>query len=180
MKEIWKDIPGYEGLYQVSNLGRVKSVDRCILDTTGRKQTKPSKMIAQRKRNHRYKYVSVNLYKDNKIKAHVVHRLVAQAFIPNPENKPQVNHIDENPENNRADNLEWVTAYENMHYNDLVRRINRKATKPVNAYDMQGNLVYSFGSMGEAEKCGFNRYAISANINGRTKTSGGYVWKLAE
>ena len=179
MQEIWKDIEGYEGLYQVSNLGRVKSVDRYV-DWYGSKQFKRGRIIAQRKRRKNSSYLSVSLWKDNKPLAITVHRLVAIAFVPNPEGKPQVNHIDENPENNRADNLEWVTAYENMHYNALIDRINERVAKPVQAFNEAGELIYSFDSIGEAEKYGFNRYAISSNINGRTKTSGGLVWKFAE
>ena len=180
MIEVWKDIEGYEGLYQVSNLGRVKSLDRYIRYKNGVMHFYKGDLMPQRKRRKDQNYLSVNLHKNDVLTSCAVHRLVAKAFIPNPENKPQINHIDENPENNCAENLEWVTAYENMHHNKLIENINKKSAKPVNAYDGQGNLVHHFCSMGEAERCGFNRYAISANINGRTKTSGGYVWRIAE
>lgn len=179
MQETWKDIQGYEGLYQVSNLGRVRSLDRVIHYKNGVERLYKGHILPQRKRRSSDNYLSVSLHKNNTPKTCVVHRLVAIAFIPNPDNLPQVNHKDENQENNCVSNLEWVTAFDNMHYKGLIERINKKATKPVNAYDKEGNLIYSFKSMGEAEKHGFNRYAISANINGRTKTSGGYIWKTA-
>ena len=102
MTEIWKNIEGYEGKYQVSNLGQVKS------------------MIGQEKvlhpKKHRNGYLQIGLHKDKKRKTMYIHRLVAQAFIPNPENLQQVNHKDENPSNNSMDNLEWCTAKYNMNY----------------------------------------------------------------
>lgn len=180
MVESWKDIPGYEGLYQVSNLGRVRSLDRVVLYKNGARHLHKGNILPQRKRRRNDNYLSVSLYKNGTGKACTVHRLVAIAFIPNIENKPQVNHKDENPENNCVYNLEWVTSYENMHYNNLIERITRPSTKPVNAYNKQGDLIYSFKSINEAAKCGFNPCAISLNINGRIKTSGGYVWKVAE
>ncbi len=112
IEEIWKDIKGYEGLYQVSNLGRVKSLDRIILYKDGRKRFFEGVIIQQRA-SPTSKYLSVLLYKDTKVKRHRIHRLVAEAFIPNLEGKPQVGHKDEDYLNNNADNLEWVTAQEN-------------------------------------------------------------------
>lgn len=113
--EIWKDICGYEGLYQVSNFGRIKSVDRIIKNTgtkSGEYHVKEKiKKISEYK--SRGGYCGVTLYRNNNGKSYRVHRLVAQAFIPNPENKPEINHIDGNKKNNCVDNLEWVTGEEN-------------------------------------------------------------------
>jgi hypothetical protein len=110
MKEIWKDISGYEGIYQVSNKGNVRSY----------KAFKNGENLKPRKR--RGGYFGVGLSKNGKVNYQLVHRLVAIAFIENPQNKPYVNHIDENPSNNNVENLEWVTNNENMlHSNCYVR-----------------------------------------------------------
>jgi hypothetical protein len=101
MQEIWKDIVGYEGLYQVSNFGRVYSIEKDMFFSCG----------AKCKNNN---YVHVILYKDGMPKQHCVHRLVAQAFIPNPDNLPIVHHIDTNKKNNCVNNLQWCTQKENV------------------------------------------------------------------
>ncbi|MCT3083919.1 endonuclease [Lactococcus lactis] len=120
-KEEWKDVVGYEGLYKVSNLGRVKSFhgDTPII-------------LKQRLDGSVGNYLMIGLSKDGKQKKIKVHRLVAKAFVINSDNKPEVNHIDENKLNNRADNLEWVTHYENcIHGTRLQRRSDsmRKSIK---------------------------------------------------
>lgn len=110
MAEIWKDIDGYEGSYQVSNLGRVRSLTRTVKTRGGTRQIEAREKVV-----HKMKigYVGVNLSLSGKNKLFYVHRLVAQAFIDNPTGKPQVNHKDFNRENNNVDNLEWVTYAEN-------------------------------------------------------------------
>lgn len=116
LEEVWKYIKGYEGLYQVSSWGRVKRVNTGrILKTIIGKDG----------------YIQINLCKHGIQTRYKVHRLVAQAFIPNPQNKPQVNHIDEDKENNHVENLEWVTNQENMLHNDLYKRCVKHAKKPV-------------------------------------------------
>ena len=111
-----KDVVGYEGIYTVSDEGKVYSVKKGI-------------EIAQR--YDRYGYLRVSLSKQGKIKTHLVHSLVAQAFVPNPENKETVNHIDENKENNRADNLEWLTRSENIRYGTRGARAAKSKMIPV-------------------------------------------------
>lgn len=111
--EIWKDIYGYEGLYQISNLGRVKSLSRLVKNGKNHYKfatEKIRKVAINKKRNG---YCEISLYKNNKEKRFKIHRLVAQAFIQNIFNKPEVNHIDGNKQNNKAENLEWVTSKEN-------------------------------------------------------------------
>lgn len=111
-EEIWKDFKGYEGLYQVSNLGRVKSLERTFLDKIGHKQHIKERIL--KPKTDRNGYLRVGLSNGNgKPKTLSVHRLVCQAFHKNPENKPSVNHIDENKVNNTASNLEWCTVKEN-------------------------------------------------------------------
>lgn len=120
--EIWKDVVGYEGLYQVSNLGRVKSVARIIYKDYRNSKTAVIKGIAKQKRGDvimqpfikKTGYYTVSLTKDHKKKTKMIHQLVAKAFIPNPENKEMINHIDCNTLNNRVDNLEWCTNSENQ------------------------------------------------------------------
>ena len=114
MNEIWKDIEGYEGLYQVSSFGRVKRV------TTGR-ILKGSK--------DKDGYLVVGLYKNNTKSTKKIHRLVAQAFIPNHEHKPEINHIDEDKTNNKVSNLEWITRKENLNHGTRNERAGKAISK---------------------------------------------------
>jgi hypothetical protein len=116
--EIWKDVENYEGLYQVSNLGNVKSLDREINDNRWGYKIISGKEL--KKRKHSSGHLSVMLYKESKSKAFQIHRLVLNAFKSNDENKPCVNHIDNDPSNNNINNLEWVTYRENTcHYHSI-------------------------------------------------------------
>lgn len=116
MEEIWKDIPNYEGLYQISNLGRVKSLPRKGTNT------KKERILKFAKSNKNY--LIAILTKHNKRNAKSVHRLVAEAFIPNPNNFPQVNHKDENRHNNCVDNLEWCTNRYNCNYGNRSAKLS--------------------------------------------------------
>ena len=111
MGEIWKDIEGFEGLYQISNLGRVKSLERIVLQKNGRKRVQHELIRKPRKV---YKgYLQIDLWKNHEYSAKRINRLVAQAFIPKPENKPIVHHKDHDKLNNHYSNLEWATPQEN-------------------------------------------------------------------
>ena len=111
MKEIWKQIKGYEGHYEVSNFGNVKSIKRIVNGNKRQKiKTIPEKLLAKRKIGE---YLAVILAKERHNKSFLVHRLVAINFIPNPENKKEVNHLDSNPSNNHVSNLNWATISEN-------------------------------------------------------------------
>lgn len=124
MEEVWKDIKGYENYYQISSLGRVKSLDR--INNKG--VTQIGRVL---KCSYRSGYKSVTLSKKGKSVSCVIHRLVAIAFIPNHENKPQVNHIDENKNNNNVNNLEWVTAKENLNYGTHNERQAKTRSIPI-------------------------------------------------
>lgn len=121
MSEIWLPVKGYEGYYEVSNLGRVRGLDRIILDKGGRHQVK--KGVVLKPRPDRQGYITVALSIGRKYKTQLVHRLVAEAFIPNPDNLPQINHKDECKSNNTVDNLEWCTARYNCNYGDRNRKV---------------------------------------------------------
>lgn len=126
MEEIWKDVVGYEGLYLISNLGRVKSVARQCKTKDGKLRHVSERIRKQHVTNNGYYYVQ--LHNNGKRKKIKVYRMVAQAFIPNPNNYPQVNHKDEDKSNNTLSNLEWCTQYYNNHYNDgYARRMASKA-----------------------------------------------------
>lgn len=161
------------GLYQVSNLGRVKSLTRTFEQYNGHKII--TSHISERilKPMITNNYYSVGLSKEGKVKRIRVHRLVAEAFIPNPDNLPCVNHKDENKLNNNAENLEWCTIAYNNNYNGHNTKINAKKRKPVKC--IETNVIYN--SITEAEKqTGYKH--ISDVCLGTRKTAGGYHWKF--
>lgn len=171
--EIWKDIKGYEGLYQVSNLGRIKSLSRW------KQNYKKLIYIEERilKQGFNGKYYHVRLSKEGKTKTYLVHKLVAEAFIPNPNNLPQVNHKDENKENNRADNLEWCTQIYNCNYGKRSDCLRKK----IGQYDLQGNLIKEWQGMRMAAKnlniCYSSIYKCCKR---KIKTAGGYIWRYTD
>lgn len=162
MKEIWKDIEGYEGVYHVSNLGRVKRV------ATNR--------VLQPYRNN-VGYLLVYVCKNGKRKTHRIHRLVAQAFIPNPENKPEVNHLDENKSNNMVSNLEWSTRKENCNYGTR----NERLSIPIIATNLKtGESREFYGSNECARQLALNNAHITSVLKGRLKQTGGYTFQYKE
>lgn len=166
--EEWRDIKGYEGLYQVSNYGRVKSLN---YNHTGEERIlKPGKV-------GKTVYYKVILCKDGKTYNKWVHRLVAQAFIPNPDNLPEVNHKDENGLNNRVDNLEWCTRTYNNNYGTRIQRVS----KPVYQYTLDGKLAKIWPSVMEiVRQLGYSQGTISMCCRGKRPTAYGYVWKYIE
>ena len=180
--EIWKDVVGYEGYYEVSNLGNVRSVKRTriIHDKRGRDFEAPiSEKILSTKKSQKTRYLGVTLYRDNKKKRYLVHRLVAEAFVPNPNKLSEVNHIDENTKNNNACNLEWVTHKQNMNHGTLPERKKLFNTfkSPVLQLDKNGIIIAEYESIIEASrKTGINKCSISTGLsrNGYCK---GFYWK---
>lgn len=168
MEEIWKPVVGYEGLYEVSNLGRVKSLD---YRRTGKER------LMKMGKGGRNAYYKVHLYKDGKMNIKLVHRFVAEAFIHNQNNLPQVNHIDENGLNNRVDNLEWCTNKYNVNYGTARERMKEKRYKPVYQYSLDGKLIKEWTSTIEAQKqTGYACSNICNCCRGKLKQAYGYKW----
>ncbi len=129
MEEIWKPVVGYEGLYEVSNLGRVRSVDRLVNHPSGSKSLRKSKLLSP---NMTRGYLCVHLSKNCKVTSQRVHRLVAEAFIPNPYNLPMINHKNEVKSDNSIDNLEWCDCNYNINYGTSIKRmINTKVERGI-------------------------------------------------
>ncbi len=188
MEEIWKDIKGYEGIYQISNKGQVKSKAR-------RGNWKETILKPSETRDH---YFVVTLSKNGVHKSRRVNRIVAETFIENPLNKPEVNHIDGDKHNNNVENLEWVTTKENIihSYKCKLRtaeesakslgiyakkgKINPKS-KTVYQFNKQGKLVAVYGSVREAErKTKISSNCISSCCLNKSKHAGNYIWRYKE
>lgn len=182
--EIWKNIEGYPN-YQVSNLGNVRNINF--------NRTSKTKVLKSCIDGKGYQYVA--LYKDGKRKCSKVHRLVAQAFLPNPNNYKEVNHKDEDKTNNCVDNLEWCTTEYNVNYGTRTDRAiqhpnfkhrlgvlgkDNPNSKPINQYNLDGSFIRSWDStMDVQRKLCFYSSSIRACANGKRKTAYGFIWKYA-
>ena len=179
-EEIWKDIKDYEGLYQVSNLGRIKSLERLTklnLDKN-KNAIKKEKILKPGKTGRKRNYLTVLLLKDKKATSKLVHRLVAEAFIPNIKNYKEINHIDENTFNNNVNNLEWCNTKYNINYGKRTEKTIKKLSKIINQYDLQGNLIKEWSSIRDASRnLNINVGTISRCCKGEFKTAGGFNWK---
>lgn len=173
-EEIWKDIKGFEGLYKVSNKGNIYSLY--------------SNKILKWKTNNRG-YHSIGLYKNGKVYYRLIHRLVAEHFVPNPNNYPQVNHKDENKSNNCADNLEWCTNHYNALYGTRIERtVNNKSYKrsrdklkrKVVGRSLDGKKVIYLDSIAEGRKYGFDPPTITNVCKGKYKHHKGFVWEYVD
>lgn len=169
----WKEIENTDGLYLISDTGKVFSV-------------RSERIIKNQQQSNGYWRVELNF--NGVPKRYFIHRLVASAFVPNPNNYPIVNHKDENPSNNNAENLEWCTQEYNCNYGNRNKKIqdNRKPTPSgadnsqsihVYQFDLKGNLIAEYGSCGEAERItGYPRHCISRAVCGHFLTYKGYYW----
>ena len=167
LNEIWKPIKGYEGLYEVSNFGRVKSI----------RFGKEKIMSSKAKGN---KYLKIMLCKNKTYKRFYIHRLVAQAFLPNTDNLPCVNHKDENPLNNVVSNLEWCTYSYNNSYGNRNKRIALSNSKPVLQYTLDGQFVKEWSSTMECGRNGFQQSSVAACCRGERNKHKNYIWKYKE
>lgn len=172
MEEIWKEIEGYEGLYEISNLGRVRRMAH-VQRTNFRIFQVPSKIIALNKVGAGY--MQAPLRKEGKTTHHLVHRLVAKHFIPNPNNLPQVNHLDEDKTNNIVTNLQWVSPHDNLVYGHRMEKIR----KPVLMISRITNeVVKEFDSITDAANfIGKPHNAICMCLKGKRKSAYKYYWK---
>lgn len=190
MREIWKDIDGYEGLYQISDLGKIKSLQRWKPNHNQTGFTGTFKLLEEKilkPKVDRKGYLFVELHKNGKSKHYKVHRLVAKAFIPNPDNKPQVNHINGNKTDNKKENLEYCTNYENQKHAWLIGlqkpRISEKnpKAKKVIQYDLQGNFIKEWNSMMDIErKMNISHTSVSLCCRNKVKNIRGYIWKYKD
>ena len=195
--EEWRDIEGYEGYYQVSNLGRIRSLNRLVNGKLGSKVF--VKGIIRKPQISKKGYLTVILQKSHKHRTFQIHRLVASAFIPNPLNLPQVNHIDTNKENNLPENLEWITNDDNMahairngcfkpftkkQYESVKRNIaiaHKRKQIPVVQLSLDGDFINEYESITEAAKAlKLGNGKISMCCNKKRKTCGGFKWMHKE
>lgn len=180
--EIWKDIEGYGGTFQVSNLGRVKTFN--YRNSGKEKVLKPKK--------HNKGYLQVQLMKGEQNKMFTIHRLVAQAFLPNPQNLPCVNHKDEDKTNNNVENLEWCDRSYNVRYSmDLhPERIANRKNSPrygkrmglkVNQYNKNGELIKTWDNSRTIQnQTGMSDWSIAECCRGKRHTAYGYIWQYAD
>lgn len=181
--EIWKDIQGYENLYQVSNLGRVKSLDKIVYQKNknnglSRHVYKGKILKNQKQRNG---YLTVDLHNNGNFKRKLIHRLVAEAFISRTAEQNYVNHIDCDTTNNNIENLEWCSQSENIQHAYNLNRKKGPNMKKVNQYDLKGDFIKCWSSQSEVERClGIFQANIYKVCSGKRKQAGGYLWKYAE
>lgn len=203
--EVWKDIPGFDGVYQASTLGNIRRVGGYVYGDNG-KRYYPGHVMALATDKDGYK--TVGLMKDKKYKTYKVHRLVAMTFIPNPNNYPQINHKDERKDSNNVFNLEWCSNKYNMNYGTRSARLSAKMkgvprpefrgpgsyfygkhwtgamnknSRKVAQYDLDGNLIKVYDAIAEAGRLtGINSSTINNVVRNIGHTAGGYKWAYAD
>lgn len=173
---MWKDVIGYEGLYQVSDEGQVRSYGKYI-------QVRPNCTIYREGKILwpevcKNGYLRVQLYKDNSRNHKLIHRLVAEAFIPNPNNLETVNHKNENKQDNSIDNLEWMSAVDNIRYGTGIQRKSSSKKRPVKQLSLEGELIRVWDSARDAEaELGIKNSSICSCCRGKQKTAGNFKWE---
>lgn len=181
MEEIFVDIKGYEGLYQISNLGRVKSLERQVIGKYNSIRT--LKEFIMKPNIIKKGYLRIHLCKNGKMKHFLIHQLVASHFIPNPNNFKCVNHKDECKTNNCVENLEWCDIEYNNNYGTRNERLsvsftnNPNKSKQIIQLDKEYNIINEYPSINEAERNGFSHSKIIDCCRGKRKTHKGFIWK---
>ena len=174
INEVWKPIEGFEGKYEVSNLGNIKSLPRDYFYGKVKEET------YLRLYKEYDGYLRVTLFKNGIRHRYHVHRLVAKTFVENPLNKPFVNHLNEIKDDNRAENLEWCTSKENSNWGACRNKISEKVSKPIKQYDALGKFIRDWKSITQASNSlGISISSLSECLHGRTNTSKGYKWRFA-
>ena len=178
--ETWRPVKGYEGYYEVSDLARVRSLDRWVNQMNKGvmcERIYKGRILSQNKGT---KYNTVLLSKDGISTTALVHRLVAKAFVPNPDNLPQVNHKDENKRNNLPSNLEWCDGTYNTNYGSCLKRRAKAQSRPIEQLTLDGQHVAYYDSAADAQRMSCGKFAktnIYSVINGKAKTAYGYQWR---
>lgn len=173
-KEIWKPIEGYEGIYEISNLGRVKSLAR--LDTIGRR-IRERIMKCQPNKDG---YLNITLKNENGKKTYLLHRLVAMHFVENPHGYDEINHIDVDPANPKASNLEWCTREYNVNYADAIEKTIKANQKKVIQLSKDNRYIKTHESIKDAAKeVKIPDSNITACCKGKRPSAGGFKWKYA-
>jgi len=178
--EIWKPVVGYENLYEVSDKGRIRSVGRIVNACYGSKMSLKGKILKPIKCTGGY--LCIDLCKEGTKKRYLIHRLVAQAFIPNQDNLPCINHKDENPYHNNVDNLEYCTQKYNINYGTRTQRAVEKQrnhpnkSKKVYQYTLDNQLVKVWDSTMECQRNGFNNSNVGKCCRGEYKQHRGFRW----
>lgn len=181
--EEWRDVEGYEKLYQISNYGRVKSLSKQFLVSNQygkNKGYRTTKCKILKPQLDKYGYLRVTLC-NNKHKLLQVHRLVGLVFIPNVQFLPLINHKDENKTNNHVDNLEWCTHKYNSNYGTSIERMAKSQSIKVNQYDLNGNFIKQWVGINEVGRIlNINHANIISVCQGKRNMAGGFIWRYVD
>lgn len=180
MNEIWKDVIGLEGAFQVSNMGRIRSLDRYAKVCGGGKRLVKGRILKPTRLQNGY-YEAQFHYKGKRI-IYLLHRLVALHFIDNPLSLPEINHKDENPQNNCVENLEWCTSKYNANYGTRnIRMMENREFVSVIQMDKNGNIINAWNKMSDACKhTGADIASMIRVCKGKQNTCVGYKWRYAD
>ena len=175
--EEWRDVVGYEGRYQISSMGRVKSLARTFIGKGGGEHLVKERVLKPCDNGRGYLYIGLS-DGTGEHKRHYIHRLVGEAFLPRAEGKDAINHKDEDKTNNNVWNLEWVSHKENCNFGTRNERIAKANSKPVAQYTKDGAFIKAWASAAEVKRqLGFNHSNIIQVAKGNRKTACGFIWK---